>query len=280
MEYLVDASKQKHVGAYWKLGKLHATLASASTDDEDKKKHLLTHGGAVQVEFVLTHDLKGLRYQILKGVNLKLVSNMPSKFNSHHYIKDVSKTDVEAITVFLLCLTGGAIIFSFTIVYRQVRRSVAADRNSGTLCAFVANMWLAITIVLRQKYKTADELTRAIDRDGNNSLSYYELVESFENLGLTNGTALLISEVLFLLLDDDRSGELSASELAASVSVSLSTRVQSSGNSSESSSLSSSAGVLSLAPSRLLRSPSPLDAPLLSTLPGRAGYCTGAQLRV
>ena len=43
MEFLVDASKQKHVGAYWKLGKLHATLASASAVAKDKKLLLLTH---------------------------------------------------------------------------------------------------------------------------------------------------------------------------------------------------------------------------------------------
>ena len=129
-------------------------------------------------------------------------------------LQDVSETDVNGITVFLLFITATAIIFALAIVYRQVRRAVAAEKNSTHLSSFVANLWLGVTIVLREKYKTADELTKQIDRDGNNSLSYHELVESFEQLGLTKETSLLISEIMFLILDDDRSGELSATELA------------------------------------------------------------------
>ena len=126
---------------------------------------------------------------------------------------EMSTEDENGFTVFLLIATASAVLFSLSIVYRQMRRALAEEKNTHHLSSFVANLWLATTMLLRANYESAEELMASIDVDGNGILTPEELEVCFANLGMTPESAQLISEILFLVIDTDRDGELTSKEI-------------------------------------------------------------------
>lgn len=124
---------------------------------------------------------------------------------------DLPDRDRESMTVFLFVSTFVSLALGLVVVFRQAYRVQLETRNTEQFASFIAKSWASISLLLRNQFKSAEELVRELDSNGDGTISWAEVNAFFESRKIA--FAKHMAEVLFVMLDTDDSGCLSIEEL-------------------------------------------------------------------
>lgn len=126
--------------------------------------------------------------------------------------QDVTESDRHAITVFLLISTVAAIAVSIVVIVRQARVVLLQQINAQNFVHHIAEAWMALSLVLHSEFKSAEELMKLMDVNSDGHITANEASDFLREI-LRRKT--MMAEILFMMLDTDRSGTLTVEEIAS-----------------------------------------------------------------